>query len=196
MHAASSVHASLRISALLLCLSAQFLHAQDPEQEIRKVFDAYAAASLQADTSRMLDCIYPELFRMISRQTIGAAIHEAYADSAVPIRIVYNRLESISKAVEADGIRYVLLRYRSGSSMRMEEADSDAVESMRQSLTAVYGKQQVAYDAAQQTFTVEYESSMYAILDPAYAGWKLLEKSDPPSPMLEEILPRKVLRMR
>ena len=37
-------------------------------------------------------------------------------------------------------------------------------------------------------------NEMYAINDPAYKDWKFLEKKDSMKPILEKLLPKKVLK--
>ena len=74
------------------------------------------------------------------------------------------------------------------------EENFNSTEFTYEMLKEKYGEKNVNYDREHKKLDVNVTNELYAINSPAYKEWKFLEKKDSMKPMLEKLLPKKVLK--
>lgn len=146
---------------------------------------AYFAHLNAHDYEAILNSLYPPLFDLVPKTQFRQAI-EAQADEEVKIKHI--RLLLADHEIRVGETRYRLLHYR--FAMYLSSPKEDLAEALLQNQ---YGEKNVSYDETEAAFCVVVHARMYAIADPAFSGWKLLERKDQLMPLLEQLLPEEVL---
>jgi hypothetical protein len=175
--------------------------SQDMKQDLVNTQKEYVEVVRQKDHSKTLDYIYPGLFDIIPRDKMLMALESVYADTTVVITMDDFSLGNTSDFLELDGINYALVEYSFVMKMMIsrdpeydEEEDRESMEFTNEMLKMSYGEDNVNYISDERLFTINVSNEMYAILDPQFQGWKFLDKKEKMMPILEKILPKKVIK--
>lgn len=195
--------------AILLLLSHFPVLAQDELPELRATLTGYFDAISNPANPAVLDHIYPKLFDHYPRPMLEASISAIDDDSSTLITLQDMKIEKIAKVLTLDGIQYTLVDY--GYEMKLvlfEEEDLSLDEEDMEDLgidvsvaemtygilKGQYGDKNTRFNPETGTIDVHIDAQLYAILDPAYPGWKFLEKKDSLKEVLALLLPEKVLQ--
>ncbi len=191
----------LIIIALLFSFSA---FGQGSEEALRNTLDTYFEAVQQKDIATSLDYSYPKLFDIVPKEALEKAMAEMYADTTVLIEFSDSEIKNISKIKKIKGVKYALVTYGFNMTMTMNEAADeededeglgiDLVEFTAEMLKMQHGEENVTTDKENKQIHIKVESTMYAINDPAYDGWKFLDKKESTAKMIKKILPKKALK--
>jgi hypothetical protein len=92
---------------------------------------------------------------------------------------------------------YALVDYRFGLRMQLS-SEPDTDEERKASfligvLEEQYGKGNVQVDAA-GVYAIQAQRSMIAVLDPQIGDWRFLERKPAMEPLLEQLVPKSVLK--
>jgi hypothetical protein len=193
---------------LLTCLLASMLtiaaFGQTDKDEIKRIFDDYFQTVEQRDNAKTLNYIYPELFYHFPKERMLEAMDKMKADTTTAVTMDDLSVASISETLEIDGVKYAVIKYSFRMTMIImkvdensnndREEDLDSTDFTYEMLKEKYGEKNVNYDREHNTLDVNVTNEMYAINAPAYKEWKFLEKKESMKPMLEKLLPKKVLK--
>lgn len=168
------------ISVFILYTYAFTLLAQTPEQDdLRATCARYFKATEAKQIDSCLESIYPKFFDFFPRQILAAGLKKTFEDSTLNINMTHMAVEKISAPILYEGIQYALVDYSFQTAFQRKASQSQReMEMLVLGMTSVYGEKNVRLDSATQTIYVSFHNQMFAILDPAYKGWKFLEKKD------------------
>lgn len=178
---------------------------QTDKDEIKKAFEVYFQTVEQKNNAKTLDYLYPKLFEHFPKNKMLQAMNRMKSDTTMITTVQNPSVANISETMDVDGIKYALIKYTFQMTMTLivtqEESDSDEPEEEEnpaefayEMLKEKYGEENVVYDRDNNKLDTNVTNEMYAIHDPAYAGWKFLEKKDSMKPILEKLLPKSVLK--
>ena len=186
------------LTYLLMNLIVVTAMGQTEVDTIKKTFNTYFKTVKEKDNAKTLEHIYPKLFDIRPKKTVLDAMNKASSDTSTVITIEDATISKVSQPETIEGVKYSLIDYTFKMTMEINFGDnnnSEAVQLTLDLLKGTYGKKNVTLDKTNSTFHIQLLNQMYAIKDPAYSGWKFLEKKDHLKPVLEKILPKKVLKM-
>lgn len=189
---------------LLLTLFTFTTSAQTDNADIQKTFEAYLKAVQESNYPKVIDYLYPKLFDIAPKEAMLQAMKEMSIDTTVSTKIHSPIIKKISKPFALDKVKYALIKYSFKMTMVFKNNHSDAniqndgrldvADFTYKILRGQYGEENVIFDREKSTIEISTNSEMYVINDPAYSGWKFLEKKEEMQPILEQILPKKVLK--
>jgi hypothetical protein len=192
------------LTFLLTSILSLTIFGQTDNAVIEKTFKEYFHTIEQKDNEKTLDYIYPKLFDHFPKDRMLQEMNKMKADTSTNITLANSSVTSISETLDLDGIQYALIKYSFNLTMTLktsldkpdseEESDFNSGEFTYEMLKEEYGDKNVNYDRENNRLDIIVTNEMYAIKDPAYIDWKFLEKKDNMKPILEKLLPKKVLK--
>lgn len=180
--------------ALLMGLISLSVFAQTDRDEILDVHQRYMQTVEQQDNAATLGFIYPKLFKLYPKGMMLQSMNKASADPSIAIAMHNPKVDNISGSMEHKGIKYATVGYSFLMTMQILVANEKMTEFTHTFLTDNYGEENVAFDSASTTFNIQVQNELYAINDPEFTGWKFLEKKESMQILVEQILPKKVLK--
>lgn len=167
--------------------------AQTDNDAIKKTFEEYFKTIEQQNNAKTLDYIYPKLFEQFPKEFMLKAMNETTNDTTTHIVMSNSVIKNVSKTLTIENIQYALIKY--SFTMTITETDKDdSIEFMLKLFQGTYGKNNVLYDKSTKKIEVHIDNEAYAINHPEFQGWKFLEKKESMKPVLEKLLPKKVLK--
>ena len=169
------------------------------ETDIKQTFEAYFEAVSSKDNAATLDYIYPKLFDFYPKEMMLQALDRVKEDTTTHMAIDNSEVVNVTEPLVVDGVSYALVSYTFEMSIQIM-ADVEGDEEYNRAdfafemLKELHGEDQVTYDQEHSKVEVKVSTALYAINDPKYNGWKFLEKKEGMQPMLEKLLPAKVLK--
>ncbi len=189
---------------LLTAMLSLKTQGQINNEEIKVTFENYFKTVEQKDNSQTLEYIYPKLFEIFPKVKMLEAMNEMKADTTTIITISNDSIINISETYELDGIKYALIKYSFKMTMKILESKNDSENEIDEDinkaeltydlLKAVYGEKNIIYDKENSTLFINTTNEMFAIKNPLYKEWKFLENKENMKPILEKLLPKKVLK--
>jgi hypothetical protein len=158
-------------------------------KKIKSTFTKYFQHLAKHEHSKAIDHIYPPLFKLIPKKTLLSTMKQG--DKSVVIKLTGLSIEKISSPKSKKEVQYVVLDYSYTLTMIFPEPPIDPEEEIDELpeekeneqlvftfeiLKDKYGKKNVTIDHDRLTLKANVKSQVYCILDPAYQGWKFLEK--------------------
>jgi hypothetical protein len=131
------------------------------------------------------------------------AMNKMKEDTSTIITMGNSVLKSISKTLELDSIKYVLMKYSFKMTMKIvstknepsnEEENFNIADFTYEMLKAKYGEKNILYNREKSKLDITVNNEMYVIKNLKYKEWKFLEKKESMKPLLKKILPKKVLK--
>ena len=187
----------LILPAMLLALSS---FGQNDKIEIRKTFEEYSHAFKQKNYEKVVNFLYPKIFEYIPKDLMLKGLKNMESDPGTITTMDSFSVTNISEIFQWNGIKYALINYRfkmtiveNPEKSESKEDEFDVMDAMYKMLILMYGKENVVFDKENNKFEINGAGKMYAIYDPAYKGWKFIEKKDKSKSMLLMILPEEVL---
>jgi hypothetical protein len=165
--------------------------AQDHPQQIKKTLKAYFELLEKGEMKKSLDYLYPRFFEVVPRAQIEKSMDDARTKS---ILVRSPQLLSLSNIITVNKSNYALATYQFKLFVKKAGADETALQNFASFFQQVYGKDNVSIDKANQQLVIQAKGEMFVINDPAYAGWKVLEKKKDSRMLLEKLLPQEVLK--
>jgi hypothetical protein len=177
------------------------------QQLIKSTFAAYFGHLALQEHEKAIAFLYPRLFKMISEKDLLSGLKKG-VDKSVVTTLQDLNFKGFSSEVNAGKVKYVTLDYQFMMIMTFlmnEETEEDEdedddhdhhhekvnkLEFTYEMLKAKYGKKNVSIDKEKQTLTAKISNQAYCISDPAYDGWKFLEKKEGVTGLLEKLLPK------
>jgi len=168
---------------------------QTDSEEIKKSFARYFHTLEQKDNAKTLDYIYPKLFDHYPKDRILLAMDKMKADTTSSVTMENAAVTNVSETLQVDGIKYAVVNYTIKMTMTFiaTEDEANPADLTYEMLKEEYGDQNIVYDRENSKIEVNVANEVYAINDPAYSGWKFLEKKENMKPVLEQLLPKKVM---
>ncbi|WNJ17417.1 hypothetical protein [Pontibacter sp. G13] len=186
---------------LVLSVLSTTIFAQEGKESIEATFSAYLQKFEQRDHKGAIEYIYPRFFDLFPKEAMIAALDNMYADSSVSISLENMSIQDISKIKSYDGVQYARVQYSFDMNMTISQSADESAEDYASTeefaykmFSARYGEEHVQFDRPNHRMIISVQNEMYAINDPAYNGWKFLEKKEGFKPLLEKMLPKKVLK--
>ena len=179
---------------LLFLLFIQFTIAQNlvSKDSIIAKINEYNEA-IEKDMLKSLDFMYPKLFELVSKEEFENSINAMKNDENIDIGFKNRKLNNISEIIDYQGIKYSIVDYSYVLFMGFKNENREILEMTLKFQEEKYGKENVIL--RDSTFEIKINNKMFAILDPIYKEWKLLEFKKDKREILEKIIPKKALKM-
>ena len=165
---------------------------------IRSALQQYWSAVQRKDHVTTLDFIDPRLFALVPKERMLEALERASADTTVRVTLGDARVDRISKPITEGSVQYASVDY--DYTMRMvlsSDPDTDEArktEFLKGMLEEQYGKGRVQVEGPDHAFRIEAERHLIAVLDPSIGQWRFLERKKGMEPLLQQLVPAKVLK--
>jgi len=176
------------------------LKAQGPtdEDDIRTTLGLYWDAVQRKDHEATLSYIDPKLFVLVPRERMLEALERSSADTTVRVNWGQAEVTKVSRPIKEGESRYAGVDYRFDLRMWLSsEPDTDQERKaafLTDMLEEQYGKGNVRYDSQDDVYVIHAERRMIAELDPRVGAWRFLERKKGMEPLLEQLVPARVLR--
>lgn len=168
--------------------------SQTDVEAIRQTALTYMEIVEQKDYQKTMDYLYPKLFDLVPRSLMKEALKQQAEDTEMQLEVKNSKIESVSKVLRVEGVKYALVDYSFLMILIIPEEDKESLNMMKGLFELNYGAENVSLDVEKRAFNINVVSAAYVINDPEYDGWKLLERKKELLPLLEKMLPKKVLK--
>lgn len=165
--------------------------SQNDQTEIKKTMKAYFALLEKNDLKSSLDYLYPRFFEVVPKEKIIASM-EASKNSEINIRSP--KLTKLSEIIKVNQAKYALASYAFKLVIKRGKENAGKLEGVASFFKGAYGDKNVTIDRANHQLIINAKGEMYMINDPAYKGWKVLEKKKNDRLILDKLLPKEVLK--
>ncbi len=189
---------------LLTSLITNSSYGQMNKDEIKLTFEKYFESVEQKENEKTLEYIYPKLFEIYPKNKMLDAMNKKKADTTTDITISNDSIINISETFELEGIKYALIKYSFKMTIKFSETKNETESSENEDfnkaelsyelLKEVYGEKNTIYNKENSTIYINVSNEMFAIKNPSYNDWKFLENKEKMKPILEKLLPKKVLK--
>jgi hypothetical protein len=179
-------------------------YSQADTAAIQKAVTQYFATLQNKDNNKMLDLLYPKIFKLAPRKQLLKIMDELYAEREFKIGFKDLKVKTISKTTTFNNVKYALISYNyemlfdvtqtpTDSSAKDDSTIVDNTAIYLSSFKAQYGNELVQQDPITKTIIINLDKKMYAINDPLYKGWKFLEKKEGDEATLKKMIPAKII---
>jgi len=186
----------LQLGSAMLCP----VMAQGPlvETDIRTTLGLYWDAVQRKDHEATLSYIDPKLFALVPRERMLEALERSSADTTVRVTWGAAEVTKVSRPIKEGDITYAGVDYRFDLRMWLSsEPDTDQDRKAAfviGMLEEQYGKGNVRHDPGDDVYVIHAERRMIAGLDPQVGAWRFLERKKGMEPLLEQLVPARVLK--
>jgi len=178
----------------VLCLGS-FAYASDKD-DISRYANEYFSLLEAKDYNAGLNYIYPGLFDFVPKDLIVEGMENMEKDSMVKIFFTGFSVSKISDVVIYEGLRYANVDYTFNMVMQVNYENNDSkqltIDFTLSALKSQFGEDNVVYDEKKSAYLLTPQSNMFAIQDPAYAGWRFLENKENMYGILDQMIPEKI----
>ncbi|QHT67393.1 hypothetical protein GXP67_12495 [Rhodocytophaga rosea] len=169
------------------------------KQVIEKVFEEYFETVKKKDNASTLEYLHPKIFDNLSKDKLMQSLDKMKLDTTMIMNFENAMIKSISNVIEVDKVKYTLLKYNFKLKIQINNSlisgnGTGKDNSIYQQFKAKYGEENVKYDPKDNTYSIDVSSSMYAINDIQYIGWKFLEKKDNMKNIIDKVIPTEALK--
>lgn len=169
------------------------------EVAIRKTFDAYFKVLQTKDNDATLDYMYPKMFELVPRQSLVEMMDAMYADTTRVMGYASPKLYTVSEVLKEGSGKYALISYSFNLLMEIKPGEDTTGLAEQNArilglLRGQYGEKRVALEESKNLFTITPLSTMFAISEPGFTGWKFMENKKGGEAFLEKLLPKKVIK--
>lgn len=193
--------------SLLLIIFFLPLNGQTDSIDIKTTLEEYFKTVEDRNYSETVEYLYPALFEHFPKEMMIQGMEQSTKDTVVSVSVANAKLISVSESIVVDSIRYALIEFSFDMSMQfleteeeqaMEEGDEEldlSVASFTYDiLKGLYGEENTKLDRENERIDIFIVDGMYAIFNPEYGSWKFLKKEENMNHIIEQILPKKVLK--
>jgi hypothetical protein len=185
-------------------------YGQSTKDEVKNTFHDYFNTVMQQENEKTLGYIYPKLFDIIPKEKMLDIMNKTKADTSTRVVLADPSITRISETTKIEATEYVVIQYTFKMTMTFSkspepdseeevdsepEEDSDPIDFTYEMFKEKYGERNVKIDRESNTLEANISNEMFGIRDPSYEDWKFLEKKESMKPILEKLLPKKVLKM-
>lgn len=149
--------------------------SQQETDAITKVFSAYGEAFKKGNSLKMMDYIYPKVFEGTSKEDVAREVDAIFQDTEKAFTVNEMNIQNISAVVEKENIKYVRILYRLNYSMNLGE-NKDVAKQTYEMMLSIHGEDAVQYDTTSSLITISQNTRLFAIHNPEYGDWKLMEQ--------------------
>lgn|GEM_PF-4039769 len=170
--------------------SIRFMLTPGTPEALHYDLDRYIQLTESGDFEKVMDYIYPGLYKLIPRQLLLDRFKEAFEGSDISDYTDGFFISNVSAPVEVDRmivykVTYIInlkaaahsslvQRLMDGEEINYDEVDSEQ-EFMMNMMEAVYGSGNVKYDADEACFRVQQINEMLAIHENGFDSWKFIK---------------------
>jgi len=194
---------SIILSLILSCLF-QFSIAQTAEtkESLEAALDTYIEVTEAMDFAKIMDYMPPKFFEKFPKEQMMKVMEQSFNNPNVKLNMDSFRIVHIHPFLEIEQGKYTLVDYAFRMHMQMtepleegetEEDKKEQMGFMKSMLEMQHGEGSVLLEEESSTFIINVETTMYAISEPEYEGWKFIEKKEKVPGLLDSILPKEAI---
>lgn len=182
---------------LILVLTCGLQNVKGQQSEITKTFDKYIEATKSENIEEQLDYYHPEIFKHLPRDTFLLAFKMLKSNPM--IQVGNEKLVSVSEIYTENKSSYALLTFTQEISMDMsnmkdEGGASTAISFMLIELNKEHGEDNVIFNEDKYIVKISMTNEFYTILEPTLKEWKFLPKEDDTQIIIEQIIPKRIIK--
>jgi len=181
----------------LIGMSSLSLIGQDKDikAEIKTACEEYMKVVEAKDVEGTMDFMHPKMFEMVPRKALSQMMTESLNDEENPINFSDSKILGVSDVIEEEGLKYALADYSFVMQMPITEKDfedKEGLEFMMGMFESMYGEENIKLNEEIKAFEISVTNQMFVI--EGKEGWKFLENKESMAPVLEMIIPKKVMK--
>lgn len=147
----------------------------------------------------IINFMHPKVFETISKEQLKEGMEQMLKNEQMKIEFLTTDIKNISEVVEFENSKYSLVDY--SNDMRMTflsekdkplEEKQTFIDFMKPSMEAQFGAGNVKADAESTSLTIHVESTIYAVFNPEFGGWKFLANDNNMTSVIDTIIPETV----
>lgn len=143
---------------------------QDPKLQER--LNLVMQATRNMDIEKILDLSYPKLFELAPREAVAEAMKAAFETEEFSTTLDSVNVTKVFPAFTVENGQFAKITHSMLMRMRFkEEIDSASLEEMMPLMEDGFGKGNVRFDKANNTFVVKDNSELVAVKDEHSAEW-------------------------
>lgn len=188
--------------SILMGFSFSLTYAQSVEtkESLEKDLNTYVEIVEKKDFSAMLDFMPPKFFEKVPKETMMEGMEQAFNNPDVKLEMYNFKVLKVHPLVELKEGKYTLVDYSFTLKMEMvmpeDETEEEVKESMdftKSMLEMQHGEGSVVFDEENNSFTIDVSTTMYAMSESAYEGWKFIEKKENMASLMGQLIPQEAI---
>ena len=180
---------------LLIALSFNSCSNDKQKQEsIKFDFEAYFNAIKNKNIDQAVNSIYPRFFEIVPKDQMVKMLNSTYNNPQLGFEVDDFKIKNIKEVEELNNLFYSIIQYQFQLKLKLKSEDLQKSQSdLQKSMEDRFGSENVKYDDANNTFTVNSSKKAIGISENGVSGWKFVILEDEYKPYLTEIIPKKIL---
>jgi len=160
--------------------------------EIKDRLSTYLDYMDNGDYEKSLDFTFPELFTIVPKQQMLAAIKMAFSMEGMDMSMSDTKILDVSdKLVEEDGKKYTTVNYKTKMKMALSGQMAAVAGMMQPEFDKQYGADNVDFDESSTTFTINANNKMIAIKQDG--EWYFAETGVQQKPIMTQLFDKDLL---
>lgn len=185
-----------KFSFLLLFLAGIFTsHSAQSQGGIEGRLQEYFEATKTQDWEKVVDMLYPPLFELVEKE----AMVQMFTDmegNGMKFSMSDFKARNISEAYAHEGEKFAEVDYTARMNIQFtSEAykGAEMAKLLQDNFSAIYGAENVTYQAENNSFDILAEKKMLAIAGADNEEWTFIEKNENMDASLKQIIPEEVI---
>ncbi|RUT73191.1 hypothetical protein [Ancylomarina longa] len=180
------------IILILLSLLQTSVFAQNQlKKHFEKDLRNYTSAFNNRQWDEVTQMMYPPIFDMMSKDNMVMVL-EGMDNMGVKMHTTFQAIDKISKVVVSGKEKYCKIYYNGIIKVRLSGLMSQGKILVQPQFEQEFGKSNVKYDEASNSFTINAHRSMVAIANKSTDNWKYIDVNSPQAKGLQRLIPAKV----
>ncbi len=184
----------LAVLTFLFCGNA---FCQTEQEALKQRFEVYFKSLKEMDNEQTVDCYYPKFFEYVPRSLVLEALNNLEASLKSTVSMDFDSILFVAEILKHESSLYTLIKYSYVMHLNLAKTNTGNTEeqmAIESQLKSAYGKENVSYDHNTGIYSIMTIDEVYAINDPVYSVWYFLKKEPATLSIVEEIMPKKVLK--
>lgn len=187
---------SKTLFVLLIFLQSLLVKGQD---DLRSSLEEYLKIAETKNTEKTLDFMYPKFFEIFPREAMSKALNQSFNDPSLEIMLKNSKIISIEEPKQIDTLTFSKVKYSFEMSLKYIETpenplpDDETLNITFNIFKNMYGDDKVKLDNSAKKFEIFTQKEMLMLKSKSVESWKVLGLEKNLMPILEKILPAKII---
>lgn len=182
----------LVLFSAILFVSSSWAQAKSGDADLDKRLSEYMAYTEKLDFDKIMDYMYPKLFKIAPREALVSAMKEAFQSKEMKMGLKDLGILAIGDVFATGGTEFRKIEYKMTLTMQFTDTsatnDPQFMEVMKESMAAGFPDKEVVVDEATKSILVKGNDILFAIKDLG-KQWMFIGYKDEPS-LIKVIFPQ------
>ena len=161
------------------------------KQHFEKDIKNYTTAFNNKKWDKVTQMMYPRMFEMMSKEKMILVLDQM-DNLGIKMTTDFRSIDKISSVIENGNEKYCKIQYYGVISVKLSGLISQGSLLVQAQLEQEFGKKNVRYNEANNSFTIQAHRSMLAIANKKSEDWKYIDVNLPQAKGLKRLIPAKV----